>query len=543
VSDATTATGTGADSTWAHVLLIGAVSLTFELAFVGTNLNLLDEGWPLYAAMQLHAGGTLYQDVFFVFPPGHLLMAWIAYGIDPPGVFVARLLYAAFDLGVVVALYFLGRRVMPARYAVFGALLLAVAAESAHHKHLLFGYRYLVISVLALIAFARHVERRDPRMLVAAGALTGIALAFRLTPAFATACGIGVGLLLSGRSPRAWLEDGALYGLGLALGVAPVLAWMLTQAAPDVLWREVVVRPVAMTDLQSLPVPAWLWLPEQWTRRYLHEWFVAVQFRAWTLLYIGYAFALAAAWLRDRRRHVAFADPLLATIVVWGGVYFTRSFGRSDAPHLYSALPPICLLVAHAAWSAVRSARARGMRVERGVLWTVAGVVTGLWILLMGSDRIFWPGHLGREPLPSLGGRIGVKPDTGLLRVDEQIRTIAQLTGPDDVVLDLSASSLFHVLSGRRGPGHADVVMPGTFLDEAEERRFVARLEARPPTVVIYPGWLFDERKDRAVQASAPILWQWVKARYDRIGPYERFVLMVPKQQAGAVRRALGRAR
>ena len=36
--------------------------------------------------MRLHDGGTLYDDVFFVFPPGHLLSAWIAYALDPPGV-------------------------------------------------------------------------------------------------------------------------------------------------------------------------------------------------------------------------------------------------------------------------------------------------------------------------------------------------------------------------------------------------------------------------------------------------------------------------
>lgn len=530
--------GTTVDATWVHVLLVAVVSISFELSFVATNLNMVDEGWPLYAAMQLHAGGTLYQDVFFVFPPGHLLMAWIAYAIDPPGVLVARCLYAAFDVGIVLALYFLGRRVMPARFALFAALMLAVAAESAHHKQLLFGYRYLVISALALIAFARHLERSDRRWLVAAGALTGVALAFRLTPAFAAACAIGVGIVASTRDVRTWLRDGISFAAGLAIAVAPVLIWLLTLASPDELWREIVVRPIAMTNLQSLPVPAWLWQPEKLTRRYIHEWFVVVQFRAWTLLYVGYAVGIAIAWARDWRRGHAFGNPLLATIVVWGGVYFGRSFGRSDAPHLYSALPPICLLLVHAVWLALRSADARGGRVPRAALIPAAAAGLAAWIFLMGSDRIFLPGHLGREPLASLGGQIGVKKDTGLLRVDHHVRTITRLTTPEDSILDLSASSLFHVISGRRGPGYADIVMPGTFLDEAEERAFVARLEAKPPAIVIFPGWLFDDRKDRAVQASAPLLWQWVKARYERIGPYERFVLMVPKDRAPRARRA-----
>ena len=43
---------------------------------------------------------------------------------------------------------------MPPGFALLGALLLAVAAPSSHQGHLLFGYRYLVFSALALLAFA-----------------------------------------------------------------------------------------------------------------------------------------------------------------------------------------------------------------------------------------------------------------------------------------------------------------------------------------------------------------------------------------------------
>ena len=54
--------------------------------------------------------------------------------------------------------------------------------------------------------------------------------------------------------------------------------------------------------------------------------------------------------------------------------------------------------------------------------------------------------------------------------------------------------------------------------------------------LVIFPGWIFDERKDRAVQRSSPLLWQWVKARYALAGPYERFVLMLPKERVNQLR-------
>ncbi len=141
-----------------HVPLLLCVSVGFESLFFRHGLNRIDEGWPLYAAKRLLEGGTLYHDVFFVFPPGHLLAAWLGQLLDPPGVLFARGIYLALDVAACLGVYLLGRRVMPAPYALLGALLLAVGAPSSHLKQLLFGYRYLVLAMLALWAFARRLD-------------------------------------------------------------------------------------------------------------------------------------------------------------------------------------------------------------------------------------------------------------------------------------------------------------------------------------------------------------------------------------------------
>jgi hypothetical protein len=75
----------------------------------------------------------------------------------------ARVIYAAFSVALSLGIYLLGRRMMPAAFGLFGALLLAVGATSAHHQQLLFGYRYLVISLLALLAFSAWLRERRSR--------------------------------------------------------------------------------------------------------------------------------------------------------------------------------------------------------------------------------------------------------------------------------------------------------------------------------------------------------------------------------------------
>jgi hypothetical protein len=525
-----------------HVLLVIALSVAFESLFIHHSLNVTDEGWPLYAAMQLNAGGTLYQDVFFVFPPGHLLVAWLAYVLDPPGVVLARIFYAAFSVALCVGIYVLGRRVAPARFALVGALLLSGAAMPSHMHQLLFGYRYLVISLIAILAFDHYLSSKQGRWLFIAGCLTGAALVFRLTPAFAVGCAIGVGVIAAGGGPRDWLRDWTRYGAGIALIALPVVLYFVYSVGPEKLWLEVVVRPVAMTEQQSLPMPTLRWHPVYATRQSITIWFVGVQFRAFLLLYFGYAIALGVAWLRALRDGRRFEHTLLLVIVIWGGLFFLRSLGRSDSAHLYSAIPPVCLLLGHLASLAYKSGGEEIATWRRRSKAAVGIVLFGLWFFLGGTDLPFDRENRGTAPLASLDDRVFIGPKSSIHRVDDHVALLRRATRPGDTILDLSASPLFHVLTDRLGPGHADLLMPGTFLSDQEEIAFLERLVADPPAVVIFPGWLFDKMEERSIRKTAPRIKQWVAKNYEHSGKMERYTLMWPRsaepkaQGAGSTR-------
>lgn len=530
-----------AESPWVHVLLVVATSIGFESLFVHHSLNLLDEGWPLIAAMGLHAGGDLYGEVFWVFPPGHVLSAWLAYALDPPGVVLARIFYAGFVVALCASVYALGRRLMPSGWALFGAMLLAVAATSAHRYQLVFGYRYLVFAVLVLLAFARRIEAGDVRWTFVAGLFAGVSLFFRLTPAFAVSLGVAIAIVTLDRSWRVWLRDWVAYGAGVLLVIVPVIAWFAAGVGVEALWREVVVRPVVMTDLQSLPMPALAWSPRSDTRRSLMSWGAAWQFRLYLLLYLCYAVVLGGAWLRALRAGRPFAHPLLLAFTVFGGVFFVRTLGRSDAAHLYSAIPPVCLVLAHALHRLLAWRPGSGAFVPRAPALQLgaAAVAFGSWMLFMGGDVFLDPVNRGVVPVRSLDGRVGVNSEQYAGMVDRMVELIHRYSTPDDVVLDLSASPLLQVIAGRRGPGNRDLIMPGTFLDESEEREFIARLAAEPPALVIWPDQPFDELPERRVGRTAPELVRWVRTNY-RDGPKtqfarrgrsrDRFTVMLPRE-------------
>jgi hypothetical protein len=521
-----------------HLLLILAISAGWESLFLHFGINRLDEGWPLYAAKRLHEGAVLYRDVMFPFPPGHLLAAWVGYALDPPGIVAARFFYAAFSVGASLALYLLGRRIMPAHFALFGALLLAVAAPKSHLVHLLFGYRYALFALLALLAFARRVEGRGAVWMAVAGLCAGAGLVFRLTPAATASIAIAVGIVLADPRPRIWLRDGGLYAAGLLAVALPVIVWGGMQVGFDTLWYEVIVRPVAMTDQQSLPIPAQKPLPG-FDRLEIRRWFVTLQFRLWGLLFVGYAIvALRISW-RALRRRVASPDALFVAVVVWGAVFFVRALGRSDEPHLDSALPPVCLLLGHLFFSIARR-RAPGADdggppagwrpdpARRSRLVAAAVALLALWVFLCASDRFLLPSKRGHIPVQAVDDAVSIQRKVVAQAISWSVVGIQTWSRPGDTLLDLTAAPLLHVITGRNGVAFGDPLIPGSFLDDEEEARYVAALVRTPPTVVLQPERPFDNDPERAIEKTAPRVTAWVAENYHRVSMRRGIAVLVP---------------
>ena len=499
-----------------HLAAVIAAGIGYAYLFQYEPPGLLDEAWPVYAAWRLHEGGTLYEDILFIFPPGHVLAAWLGYALDPPGFGIARVVYAAFDVALAAVVYRLGLRLMPASFALLGALLTVFSAPAAHEAHLLFGHRYMVFSALALAAFARRLDATDARWLFVSGICIGAGLCFRITPAFAAGVGVGLGVLVSGQGRY---RDWTWMSAGLLLSAGPVVLFAVSVVGGDTLWREVVERPVAMTIRQALPMPE-LTFPVTGERRDVEAFFVAVQFRAYSALYVAYAGVLAFGWIRAIRARRPFASPLLLAVVVWGGIYFARSLGRADGAHLASTLPPTCLLLAHLLWTSLAAARRRwGERHQLGSATTAIAWLAVLagWVYLSGADRALapvirelWPHPPSRVAAPTFSEK-----RDAYRALEEQFRA-RHREAPRAVVLDLTATSLIYVSTGSMGPGYFDIVMPGTFLDEREERWFLAHLERSPPAGFVWPTRPFDGMPDRSLAVTAPSIARWVRARLKR---------------------------
>lgn len=505
--EAETASGVRVSQRAWHLVWIACVCIGYEVQFLYQPPNPVDEGWLLYAAKRLHEGGTLYADTFFVFPPGHLLAAWIGYAVAPPGVEAARVLYGGFNLALCLALYLLARHLVAPHLALLAAMLVALASFQSHMQHSVFGFRYLVWSIFGLLAFARSCEGGGRRWLFAAGIAGGVATVFRLTPGFAVSVAIGLATLARPGGPTRWFRDWGAYLLGLFAVLAGAIGWAMSGVDAATLWREIVVRPVVMTDLQSFPLPP-LWPAGAEGRDRATAIFVALQFRLIPLLLLAYGATLGLALWRTWRTGDPFGKPLLLAIWLFALIYFTRTFGRSDEPHLASALPPICLLLAHAlgsVWPRLQEPRA-GMR--------AVAALTIVWMFAWGSDRAFAP--LARDLFGENKGDATSWLDrrASLRSMQRAARERIDSGGSPRVVLDLSSRPIIFTTGEFTGPGWFDIVMPGTFMTSEEERSFVERLSADPPAGVYWPVEPFDRMDERSTAATAPLLTEWARRTY-----------------------------
>ncbi len=506
-----------------HVTTIVAVASYFESLFLRRGLGLLDEGWPLYAAQRLLNGGTLYADVTWCFPPGHVLPALIGRSLGEPGIVETRMVYAAFCVALSVSIYFLARRLgMSTPFAFLAVSLVTLAADVSHNMHYLFAFRYLVLAIAALLLFDRWLQNRGHRWLLLSGLMTGITLFFRLTPAFAVACGIAVGIASSSRDWRGWLRSSTWYAGGVLVILVPTLLWFKSTVGLGTFYHEVVVRPLAM--LQSLPWPP-LEVPATLDRFDLQAFFIALQFRLGWLLYFGYVVVLAMDWVRSRRRRESYAAGLLLAVTVFGAVYFLRTLGRSDQSHLDSALPPVFLLLAHALWLAGRRffrSSSREQRLRTVAEAAVAVGVVAIWLGLLGAERYHGSAAheaAKRDPgLRSAGNTLAIS-RLHVAEFDDNALAVREWVEPGETFLDLTAAPMFYVLANRNGPGYFDVIMPGTFVSAEEEESFLARLQDKPPAAILWPRHPFDGMTERSIAATAPRVTAWVEERYEPVWP------------------------
>lgn len=521
--------------------LLFVAALAISAFTIRRHLDPFDEGLMLQAARRVAAGEVPYRDFLWPYGPAQpYLLAGLA-ELFGPSLLAWRVVRALTNAAIALAVYVLVRRVAPARLALVSWLAAASAmaeptGPTPFPQALLLGLLALALATRARDAAAPGGEnapalRGDPpaRDLIAAGALTGLAAAWRLDFAAYAAGAVVAALLVRAAGRAAALR----FALAAAATGALVYLPFLLATGPATLWDRLVATGLRDREHWTLPLPtryeggfaAW---PPGDLANGLRD---VLRFYVPLLLLAGAALCAVAVAARLARRRWAPPEAVGLAVLAGGATLYLLS--RVDPAHEMPLVAVLAALIPFAAASWPGRPRALG-----AVSVALLGVLALLTVDVVANraSRLVNRPHLEAVRAPAADGvRAPPAEARALSRVVEFVRA---RTAPDEPIYVAARRSdlvkynnpLVYVLTDRDNASGEDF---GLLTSARAQRRIATRLErARPPVIVRWIDPVSAEREPnlRGEPSGSRLLDRWIAARYrvaERVGHYE---LLVPRR-------------
>ncbi len=515
------------------LLILLGLGLAYQLCLFREGVGLIDEGHLANAARRVAAGETLYRDVYTVYPPASFhVVAWL-FELFGTNLFVLRGFHIALTLALSALVFIAGRRFMETPFAwLAGALVAAtgwhVILEGCHYAYL---YGVFPMAALLLLARADADGRLDRGRPIAIGALAGVSLSFRLEPFVGLAlAGASVVVLREGFGRRA-LSRLAWLVVGTLLVVVPIGLYFAAHGAFADLFLAVFWTSFGQY-LQggefNLPMPAFEWLPIEWSRRGLRHLFVSWEFRLPVLLYaLTVAEVALSAW---RRRRSSIGEPPIAAellarlaLALFGAVLYLRATGRSDYYHLAPVLFPAYLLGVD--WIARAWRRWVPLRMY-ALAYPLAALVLASSLALhqfdLAVDRAF---DAADEVEVVPGGPRIERAD----QLDDLVADVRARTRPGEAIVVLPWYPIVYFLAERVNPTKFDWLFPGYLTSDAAVAGFLDEIDRSDTRVVVYSPISIDGRTDRSLASFAPEIDRYLRRRFQPIRRFGRFWVLTRK--------------
>ena len=368
-------------STWWLLALVVAIPGVFLRVWHIDSLG-VNSDEAVYAGQAASLASDPELSPFFPIFRAHPLlfqgMLSIVYQVGGVSTLTGRLMSAAFGLGTVVLLYFIGRLLYDRRVGFVAALIGSVMPYLVIvNRQILLDGPMTFFATLALYLMARFAQTLRPVWLYAAASVLGLTFLAKETSI----------LLLAG-----------VYAF-LALTRAVTVRVHHIVIATAIYFAIIMVYPltVALSGASSTGRNFLVW---QVLRRANHSWLF---YPSVVPIALGIPVVLAAiAGLWFRRKRLIWQD-LLLTWWILGPVIFFEIWAVKGYQYLLPIAAPVAILAARALSAIPPRVAIRHWRLSGTALFFAATVVTVSWLLVTSVIRIL-PGTAGTAFLAGTGG-------------------------------------------------------------------------------------------------------------------------------------------
>ena len=527
---------------WGRVSLIYIALLAYFWSFCEYGLNIWDEGGYANGTLRTLNGEKALVDFN---PNGYLpgrywygMLFFKLFGVEIQSLRIGVLLFTP---AMVIMIYSMGRKIMPAGFALLAALFMLSAPSMYYNRF----YTFFVI--LNLYCLTNVVEKRNLASLFGLGAAIFLSSFFKFeVTLFSILVSLGTLALLF--NVKHWRVDfnfspkqaasaspkpGKFYFL--LAGVAAIL--FAVYLGKDGYFTKVFKLVVDAHEVWGNPFPEILPFFALLEKVGAHQMFERILFYLPPFTY-GVVAILLFYRLVIKKETFHIAHLMVLAILLFGACAFGLVIWRAGFDNLLRTLPPFYLLLCYLLYgirekilSLQKPVGQNGifMRLPLNLLTVF---LPFLFYFEMNTHHGFYAGSIGAMKLETTHlslEKMDVYTNPGEAKwIKKVIDKINLHSKKGDAILALPLNPIFYFLSDRVNPTPYEWILPG-MLEEKKERALVKLLKYRLPKIVIYVDIAIDGKEERRLSRYAPHLYKFLVEHYSFQEMVGFFQILLPK--------------
>ena len=527
---------------WGRVSLIYIALLAYFWSFCEYGLNIWDEGGYANGTLRTLNGEKALVDFN---PNGYLpgrywygMLFFKLFGVEIQSLRIGVLLFTP---AMVIMIYSMGRKIMPAGFALLAALFMLSAPSMYYNRF----YTFFVI--LNLYCLTNVVEKRNLASLFGLGAAIFLSSFFKFeVTLFSILVSLGTLALLFNvkhwrvdfnfspkQAASATPKPGKFYFL--LAGVAAIL--FAVYLGKDGYFTKVFKLVVDAHEVWGNPFPEILPFFALLEKVGAHQMFERILFYLPPFTY-GVVTILLFYRLVIKKETFHIAHLMVLAILLFGACAFGLVIWRAGFDNLLRTLPPFYLLLCYLLYgirekilSLQKPVGQNGifMRLPLNLLTVF---LPFLFYFEMNIHHGFYAGSIGAMKLETTRlslEKMDVYTNPGEAKwIKKVIDKINLHSKKGDAILALPLNPIFYFLSDRVNPTPYEWILPG-MLEEKKERALVKLLKYRLPKIVIYVDIAIDGKEERRLSRYAPHLYKFLVEHYSFQEMVGFFQILLPK--------------
>jgi hypothetical protein len=528
---------------WGRVSLIYLALLAYFWSFSKYGLNIWDEGGFANGTLRTLNGEKALGDFN---PNGYLpgrywygMIFFKLFGVEIQSLRISVLLITP---PMVIMIYSIGKKIMPAGFALLAALFMLSAPSMYYNRF----YTFFVI--LNLYCLINVLEKRNLASLAGLGTAIFLSAFFKFeVTLFSLLISLTLFALLfftkHGQFDFSFSPVKAASSAGSSskiyyLGVSVILLMMYL--GQDGYFLKVFKMVVDAHEVWGNPFPEIFPFFALLEEIGAHQMFERALFYLPIFTYVVVASLLLTS-LITKKQSFPINYFMVIAILLFGVCAFGLVIWRAGFDNLLRTLPPFYLLVCYLLYRI----REKMMSRLKPLGGKEIGLLTRLPLNLltvflpfvfyfeMNTQHGFYAGSIGALKLETTHlslEKVDVYTNPSeakwIKTVVEKIKLHSQ---KGDAILALPLNPIFYFLSDRVNPTPYEWILPG-MLDENEELKLVALLETKLPKLVIYVDIAIDGKEERRLSRYAPHLYKFLVKHYSFQEMVGIFQILLPKK-------------